>query len=236
MHHNYQGIDPITGISIISVMNTADVDGQKSAHIIVRLSTGSSLETFQADEVIEAGDTDSVLNLVKIICPELTVEKLELLTQSPETEGIIVDYDDKIHENQLKRDYRFGVLYQEIGQVDETEIFGNIGHSEKFENFLKTLGEKVSTDDGKDYVGTKFQDYSLKFHVSTLLPHSSSDSQQCKRKARIGNDVVCIVFQSGETTFSPEIITSQFLHVYIGRFSTNPTTNIFKRPFITKLD
>ena len=218
------------GIAIISAMNTTDSDGLKTVHIILRLSTGSSLERFQSDDVITAGDMQSVLNLVKMMSPELTIDKLELLTQGPETEDIIVEYDDKIYENQLKRNYRFGVIYQEVGQVEESEIFGNTGHSEHFENFLSMLGKKVSAENGKDYVEGSLEDYQVKFHVSTLLPHSGSDSQQCVRKARIGNDVVSIIFQAGETVFSPEIITSQFLHAYIGRFATKVFENHQKYP------
>ena len=53
------------------------------------------------------------------------------------------------------------------------------------------------------------------FHVSTLLPHSKSERQQLERKRHIGNDIVAIVFQETDTTFMPECITSQFLHVYL---------------------
>jgi RAP1 GTPase activating protein 1 len=53
------------------------------------------------------------------------------------------------------------------------------------------------------------------FHVSTLLPHSKVERQQLERKRHIGNDIVAIVFQEHETTFNPECIASQFLHVYL---------------------
>jgi RAP1 GTPase activating protein 1 len=53
------------------------------------------------------------------------------------------------------------------------------------------------------------------FHVSTLLPYSKIERQQLERKRHIGNDIVAIIFQENETTFSPECITSQFLHVYL---------------------
>ena len=53
------------------------------------------------------------------------------------------------------------------------------------------------------------------FHVSTLLPHSKIERQQLERKRHIGNDIVAIIFQESDTPFTPEWITSQFLHVYI---------------------
>merc|ERR1719461_839964 len=60
------------------------------------------------------------------------------------------------------------------------------------------------------------------FHVSTLLPFSDSDQQQLQRKRHIGNDIVGVVFQEGNTPFSPDIITSHFLHAYI---VVQPITN-----------
>eukprot|EP00092_Neocalanus_flemingeri_P012792 GFUD01013784.1.p1 GENE.GFUD01013784.1~~GFUD01013784.1.p1 ORF type:complete len:406 (-),score=126.38 GFUD01013784.1:67-1284(-) len=213
-HQNYQGRDPALGLVIISVQNTKLGEGQTLVHLIIRLERGTLHESFQPEDDIELEDSESVLNLAKIVCPDLTVDKVDLIT-SPEAEKIIAEFDDKICANQLKKNYKFGVLYQREGQVEESEIFGNVGHNEQFEQFISTLGEKVSTDSGMDFVSSSFLDYNFKFHVSTLLPHSASDPQQCDRKARIGNDVVCIVFQSGPATFSPEIITSQFLHVYI---------------------
>merc|ERR1719259_995537 len=53
------------------------------------------------------------------------------------------------------------------------------------------------------------------YHVATLLPFSETDSQQLQRKRHIGNDIVSIVFQEGNTPFSPDMVTSHFLHSYI---------------------
>ena len=53
------------------------------------------------------------------------------------------------------------------------------------------------------------------FHVATLLPYSETDSQQLQRKRHIGNDIVSLVFQEGSTPFSPDMVTSHFLHSYI---------------------
>ena len=53
------------------------------------------------------------------------------------------------------------------------------------------------------------------YHVATLLPFSETDSQQLQRKRHIGNDIVSIIFQEGNTPFSPDMVTSHFLHAYI---------------------
>ena len=48
-----------------------------------------------------------------------------------------------------------------------------------------------------------------------MLPFTDSDRQQLQRKRHIGNDIVSVVFQEGETPFSPDMVTSHFLHAYI---------------------
>ena len=53
------------------------------------------------------------------------------------------------------------------------------------------------------------------YHVATLLPFSDTDAQQLQRKRHIGNDIVSIVFQEANTPFSPDMVTSHFLHAYI---------------------
>ena len=57
--------------------------------------------------------------------------------------------------------------------------------------------------------------HEIMFHVSTLLPYIETDTQQLQRKCHIGNDIVAIVFQEANTPFSPDMITSHFLHAYI---------------------
>ena len=36
-----------------------------------------------------------------------------------------------------------------------------------------------------------------------------------QKKKRIGNDMVCLIFQDGDTSFTPDLIPSQFLNCYI---------------------
>lgn len=77
-------------------------------------------------------------------------------------------------------------------------------------------GLDVKSDQtGTESIYEQFQNHEVMFHVSTLLPHSKSERQQLERKRHIGNDIVAIVFQETDTTFMPECITSQFLHVYL---------------------
>ena len=137
----------------------------------------------------------------------------------------LLEYDDNHNKLMGRTKYSFGVLYQKAGQSTEGEIFGNIEHSEKFGEFVRLLGEprpieqeesdQQRLDMLRAYVIKETEDMSLKFYVLTYMPHSRTDNQQCFRKARIGNCVVSVVFQESGATFCPDIITSQFLHVYV---------------------
>ena len=51
--------------------------------------------------------------------------------------------------------------------------------------------------------------------MATLVPFSETDTQQLQRKSHIGNDIVSLVFQEGSTPFTPDMVTSNFLHAYI---------------------
>ncbi len=74
--------------------------------------------------------------------------------------------------------------------------------------------------------------------MSTLLPHSTKDSQQLERKRHIGNDKVAIVFQDFETTFSPKIIKSKLLHVFliVQPVTIDDITESYKLSVISKKD
>lgn len=76
------------------------------------------------------------------------------------------------------------------------------------------------------------------FHVSTLLPHSTKDNQQLERKRHIGNDRVTIIFQDEDTPFSPKMIKSKLLHVFmvIQPIKVNNETKRYKVSVISRKD
>jgi len=217
LHHNYRGTDPLAGLVVVSVKSN-HVEEKNVTDVIVRTAKDSYQDCFE-EESCDADSQlgpESVVNIVKLVCPELTLEKLELIT-CPQTEDIIAEYDAINNDLIMRNKFSFGVLYQKEGQTSEFDIFSNLGHCDKFDRFLSLLGVYVPNS-GDSSVGSyhrQFHDNSLKFWVSTKLQHSSTDTQQCFRKAKIGNCVCCVVFQVGDAVFSPEIVTSQFLHCYI---------------------
>lgn len=56
--------------------------------------------------------------------------------------------DELVHieKQQLPRNYKFGILYCKAGQTKEADIYANPDHSEAFEEFLCTLGERVTLE------------------------------------------------------------------------------------------
>lgn len=141
---------------------------------------------------------------------------------------------NKISEMEQKltmTEYKFGVIYSKEGQYTDDEMLSNLEGSQQFYEFLDTIAEKVELNSewpnftggldicnsysGKHSYYTKLQNYEIMFHVSTLLPYSEGDEQQVERKRHIGNDVVVIIFQDGDTIFDPESIKSVFNHVFI---------------------
>ena len=130
----------------------------------------------------------------------------------------------------LVNSFKFGVIYQSVGQMDEEAMFGNRTHSPAMDNFLDMIGHRVTLFSHSGYRGgldtkygqtgqysvyTEHMGKEVMFHVATLLPFSETDTQQLQRKRHIGNDIVSLVFQEGSTPFSPDMVTSHFLHAYI---------------------
>lgn len=140
---------------------------------------------------------------------------------------------EKIEAMELKlvpKHYKFGVIFAKSHQATDDEFLNNPDGSEAFDKFMSTLGKKVELKGWKDFTGgldvshgqtgrysyyTRFRDYEIMFHVSTLLPHVPGDEQQLEKKRHIGNDVCVIVFQDGDTPISPSTIQSYFNHSFI---------------------
>jgi RAP1 GTPase activating protein 1 len=126
--------------------------------------------------------------------------------------------------------FKFGVIYQNVGQTSEEAMFGNRSHSPAMDKFLDMIGQRIALATHDGYRGgldtqfgqtgqysvyTEHMDKEVMFHVATLLPFTECDPQQLERKRHIGNDIVSIVFQEGPTPFCPDTVTSHFLHAYI---------------------
>ncbi|ELR11121.1 RapGAP/RanGAP domain containing protein [Acanthamoeba castellanii str. Neff] len=130
----------------------------------------------------------------------------------------------------IAKNYKFGILYVKEGQTKENEMFANVETSAAFDEFLEFLGNRIVLRDWKGFRGgldvnrdstgthsvhTRFKDFEIMFHVSTLLPFNPADEQQLERKRHLGNDIVVIIFVDGSTPFSPSLLKSEFNHTFV---------------------
>jgi len=222
-HFNFCGLDEVAGPVVLSVKYYCDSDGATSNHIriILRLTSGTSHKLVARDQLQQP----SPIALAKSVCPELTLAALQPVL-CPKASELLLNYDEHV----LVNNFKFGLIYQRVGQTTEEALFGNRSHSPALDQLLDMVGQRVVLAQHSGYRGgldtqfgqtgqhsvyTEHQGKEVMFHVATLLPFSETDTQQLQRKRHIGNDIVSVVFQEGETPFSPDMVTSHFLHAYI---------------------
>jgi hypothetical protein len=135
----------------------------------------------------------------------------------------------------LRTRYKFGVLLKRGAQTSESDMFANTQGSRDYRAFLAFIGHvaDLRTYDGfmgglqaggatgERSVVTSLEGNQVMYHVSTMLPHSTTDEQQLERKRHLGNDIVVVVFEDeaadGEppAPFSPNMVHSHFNHVFV---------------------
>ncbi|XP_068208999.1 rap1 GTPase-activating protein 1 [Palaemon carinicauda] len=173
--------------------------------------------------------------LLQRLKEELVIERFHPVV-TPKGPELIVAYDEHV----LVNHFKFGLVYQRVGQTSEEQLFGNRTNSPAFDEFLNLMGQRVKLREhegfkggldtqfgqtGEESVYEVFREKEIMFHVSTLLPYTENDPQQLQRKRHIGNDIVAVVFQEDNTPFSPDMIASHFLHAYIVVQAVDPCTS-----------
>ncbi|KAG9352001.1 hypothetical protein JZ751_023252 [Albula glossodonta] len=235
-HQNFFGKDEHLGplaISILREEKESSNGSQYSYRIIFRTTElrtlrGSVLEESVYNTPRHANPRGlSPKKLLEHILPELNLSCLYLGSNSPKVKDTLL----KLDEQGLNFQRKVGVMYCKAGQSSEEDMYNNEMAGPAFDEFLDLLGERVrlqgfdkyraQLDNKTDSTGThslytRYQDYEIMFHVSTMLPYTATNSQQLLRKRHIGNDIVTIVFQEpGALPFTPKVIRSHFQHVFI---------------------
>jgi len=158
-----------------------------------------------------------------------------------------------MEEQQQLKGFKFGILYAKDGQTKEDEMFTNVETSSAFEEFLDFLGDRIKLEGWKGFRGgldvrsfttgshslyTKFNSDEIMFHVSTMLPFNPKDKQQLERKRHIGNDIVVIIFQEGDTVYKPTTISSRQVHVVFlvkpVKMKEDPKTTYYRLAVVSK--
>ena len=229
-HTNLVAHDEQLGPILMSI-KTENVANQEQVRLLLRLQRGTMHELIPLS-YLQPNPTP--LKMARVLNDQITTEQF-LPVSCPKASHSIAQYDEHV----LVPNFKFGVLYQLPGQTTEEELFGNCEMSPAFEEFLDTIGQRIKLKDHKGYRGgldiqnghtgdsavyEVFKEREIMFHVSTMLPFTEGDPQQLQRKRHIGNDIVAIVFQEGNTPFSPDMIASHFLHAFIVIEPIEPNT------------
>ncbi|XP_048883703.1 signal-induced proliferation-associated 1-like protein 3 isoform X3 [Brienomyrus brachyistius] len=255
-HQNFFGVDERLGAVAIS-FRREEKEGSSGAQynyrIIFRTTELKTLRGSVAEESVSTGARHTGprglphRRLLEHILPELNLHCLRLGSNSPKVPELLL----KLDEQRLNFQRKVGVMYCRANQSSEEDMYNNEYASLAFEEFLDLLGQKVQLqgfdkfraqlDTKTDSTGThslytKYQDYEIMFHVSTMLPYTPSNTQQLLRKRHIGNDIVTIVFQEpGALPFTPKTIRSHFQHVFIIVQVHHPCTdNTYYRVAVTR--
>uniref|UniRef100_A0A8C6SY89 Signal-induced proliferation-associated 1 n=1 Tax=Neogobius melanostomus TaxID=47308 RepID=A0A8C6SY89_9GOBI len=235
-HQNFFGMDDRLGPVAIS-FRREEKEGSSGAQynyrIIFRTTEMKTLRGSILEESVPSAARHttprglSPKRLLEFIMPELNLHCLRLASNSPKVRDTLL----KLDEQGLNFQRKVGIMYCRSGQSSEEDMYNNESSGPAFEEFLDLLGERVrlkgwekyraQLDNKTDSTGThslytRYQDYEIMFHVSTMLPYTANNTQQLLRKRHIGNDIVTIVFQEpGAQPFTPKSIRSHFQHVFI---------------------
>nr|XP_056721445.1 rap1 GTPase-activating protein 1 [Euleptes europaea] len=230
-HFNYYSVDAALGHLVFSLKY--DVIGdQEHLRLLLRTKCRTYHDVIPISCLTEF---PNVVQMAKLVCEDVNIDRFYPVLY-PKASRLIVTFDEHV----ISNNFKFGVIYQKLGQTSEEELFSTKEESPAFEEFLEFLGQKVKLQDFKGFRGgldvthgqtgtesvyCNFRNKEIMFHVSTKLPYTEGDAQQLQRKRHIGNDIVAIVFQDENTPFVPDMIASNFLHAYVVVQADNPCTD-----------
>ena len=154
-HFNFCGHDDNMGPVVLSVKYyTGDVNNSDNSsngggsgdhiRIILRLTSGSVHRLVDR----ESHPHPSPIALAKLVCPQLSLASLQPVL-CPKASDLLVNYDEHV----LVNNFKFGVIYQRLGQTSEESLFGNRGHSLVMDRFLDMIGTRVTLGDHQGYRG-----------------------------------------------------------------------------------
>ncbi|XP_044852062.1 rap1 GTPase-activating protein 1 isoform X3 [Mauremys mutica] len=203
-HFNYYSLDTALGHLVFSLKY--DVIGdQEHLRLLLRTKCRTYHDVIPISCLTEF---PNIVQMAKLACEDVNVDRFYPVLY-PKASRLIVTFDEHV----LSNHFKFGVIYQKLGQTSEEELFGTTEESPAFMEFLDFLGQKVQLQDFKGFrggldvthgqTGTEsvyctFRSKEIMFHVSTKLPYTEGDAQQDEN-----------------TPFVPDMIASNFLHAYI---------------------
>ncbi|KAH1022832.1 hypothetical protein HUJ04_012161 [Dendroctonus ponderosae] len=231
LHQNYIGVDNDKSPFFLSIVMNEDNNS------LVPLYRAILFRKCGAHKISLPIPQNKVLTVKQILSNFPNMDKVEKGPKEIFTPDIQKDLL-LLEEQEGSVNFKFGVIYMKQGQNSDDEMLSNEHGSNKFEQFLTLLGDRVRLKGwdkyrggldtkgdmtGKYSVYTVYEGHEIMFHVSTLLPYSRDNRQQVERKRHIGNDIVNIVFidmeeddqnETAHAQFNPTCIKSQFTHIF----------------------
>ncbi|GES98608.1 ral GTPase-activating protein subunit alpha-2-like [Rhizophagus clarus] len=133
---------------------------------------------------------------------------------------------DKKHAREV---FKFALLYVGPGQEDEQSILHNTSGSEKYNEFVQSLGWEIDLTTHPGYLGGLERNCSngltavyyctstieIIFHDVTKMPTDPNDPKQLRKKRHIGNDHVHIVWNENNREYRKSTIGGDFGNVQI---------------------
>ncbi|NWH67991.1 RPGP1 protein, partial [Geococcyx californianus] len=83
----------------------------------------------------------------QLVCEDVNVDRFYPVLY-PKASRLILAFDEHV----LSNHFKFGVIYQKLGQTSEEELFGTTEESPAFTEFLDVLGQRVQLRDFKGCV------------------------------------------------------------------------------------
>ncbi|NXC87377.1 RPGP1 protein, partial [Cercotrichas coryphoeus] len=83
----------------------------------------------------------------QLVCEDINVDRFYPVLY-PKASRLILAFDEHV----LSNHFKFGVIYQKLGQTSEEELFGTTEESPAFAEFLDVLGQRVQLRDFKGCV------------------------------------------------------------------------------------
>ncbi|EFA78613.1 pleckstrin domain-containing protein [Heterostelium album PN500] len=248
---SYLGVDQKVGPIAFTLVRT-DIDNYRGI-----LHTKHGIKTTWVDiKTINFGNITSlskklkkrkiISHLIGLVDSNIESKVLNLVTNQSELQKELLS----LEERQTTSGFKFGLVVCKDGQIVDDDIFSNLSGNSDYEEFLDLLGSRIelmgwpnysagldvkNNSTGTHSLYTDFKGNEVMFHVATMLPYTPGDPQQIERKRQVGNDICVIVFNEGNHSYIPSIITSQFNHVVIV-VQFDKASNTYKLSVATKDD
>ncbi|NXY35398.1 RPGP1 protein, partial [Pomatorhinus ruficollis] len=102
----------------------------------------------------------------QLVCEDVNVDRFYPVLY-PKASRLILAFDEHV----LSNHFKFGVIYQKLGQTSEEELFGTTEESPAFTEFLDVLGQRVQLRDFKGCVkGHRGRTHRVRVPVSPTHP------------------------------------------------------------------